>query len=124
MPLRYGFEDNLLHITGEDMFTFEELEQLFSAALADPRFVKGMRMLIDARDLRSNPKLEELRKRAELFASLKEHFTPGYALVVTDTLYYGLGRMFQVFAQTEGVEVKIFNDIDEARRYLAGDAEV
>lgn len=118
MSLSFDFEGCILCVTIDGGFSFEEAEQMRVDVLSDPNFVKGMRLLIDARKARGNPSSNKTRERAAYLASVSENISPGIALVVSKPLYYGLGRMFQIFASLYKVKIEIFMDIHEARQYL------
>jgi len=78
------------------------------------------RRLWDVRNVRETPETtDELREAAALVTRLRDLFQGGrVAIVVSTDLYFGLARMFQVFAENSGIDYQIFREIDEARDWL------
>jgi hypothetical protein len=73
-------------------------------------------------DLRSEPvdvHYEDVRWRVEILAEMREHFGPRWAFVTgTGPVRTGVGRMFAVFSEIEGLDVGAFADKAAALHWL------
>ena len=70
---------------------------------------------------------EELRKIVRFIIENTDRIGPSrHAVVVGSDRAYGMSRMFEVFSQETAVDVRIFRDLDEARKWMieeSGEAE-
>jgi len=103
-------------VTVGERLTLEDVSEI--AATTDWEGVN--RRLWDVRNVRETPETtDELREAAALVTRLRDLFQGGrVAIVVSTDLYFGLARMFQVFAENSGIDYQIFREIDEARDWL------
>jgi len=98
-------------VTVGERLTLEDVSEI--AATTDWEGVN--RRLWDVRNVRETPETtDELREAAALVTRLRGRV----AIVVSTDLYFGLARMFQVFAENSGIDYQIFREIDEARDWL------
>jgi hypothetical protein len=101
-------------------------EQLLATAddvSANERIRPGYFELVDTRHAASMDRLsaEGLRKVA---ARASPHLRPPggrMALVVAESLTYGLARMYSVYAEETRSEIEVFRDIEEACAWLGID---
>ncbi len=61
---------------------------------------------------------DDLRSFAKFLAALPIPIAKRAAWVVSADLRFGLARMLSVFAENEGLELKVFRDTVEARKWL------
>lgn len=118
MPVKYSVLSGVLWLRLEGAYTFEEVKQALSSAFKDSGFVKGMTLLIDLRKAGVRVTGDELRERAEYYASLRDYLSPKRALVVAPPELFELSRSFQTYAGMQGLEVCLCTEVDEALRYL------
>ena len=90
-------------------------------AIEDPAFGPGLNLLIDARHYDSPAALQiapdELRNRA---AGISRLGFKHCALVIAPVpLKRGLAHMFAVYAEEHGLHTSVFEDVEEAERWLA-----
>ena len=82
-------------------------------------FEKGMGAIFDlmASTWESDP--EDLRRISRFLIENSERIGPSRcALVVGSDRAYGMSRMFEVFSGETSVNVRVFRDLDEAKRWL------
>jgi hypothetical protein len=107
-------------ITTHGTATPDGLNAYLTDLAADPRWKQGMTLLIDHRALDwSDITTADLRARAHRVATMPEAAHPTHvALVVGETVAFGLMRMFSTFVD-DHIERGVFYDIAEAYAWLA-----
>lgn len=118
MPLRHEIRAGVLRLVLDGDYEQAALESAVSEALADPAYRAGMSLLIDSRRTGGDGSSAALRERVRFLRSTREHFSGKCALVVTGLLRFGLARMFASLAEVEGIEVRVFQDMDEAEAWI------
>ncbi len=112
-----------LRLTTAGAPTVAELNAMSDAALADPRFRPGLKILIDHRASNlSGLTHDEVRARAEWFVSRARQLGAArIAYVAVKPVNYGIERMIEVLASDgRGYEIAVFYDEEEARTWLQG----
>ena len=122
MPFQYHYHaaTNCLHVIGRGRVSLQEfLDYHRTVKIPDPK--PDLRILADYRELDpsdlSTSDIEQIRESAlrkieDKFTSVKE------ATVVSDTLAYGLTRMFDGVFHSDKYELNVFTDIREAEQWL------
>ena len=122
MPFQYQYHaaTNCLHVIGRGRVSLQEfLDYHRTVKIPDPK--PDLRILADYRELDpsdlSTSDIEQIRESAlrkieDKFTSVKE------ATVVSDTLAYGLTRMFDGVFHSDKYELNVFTDIREAEQWL------
>ena len=123
MALSYEFDGQVLRFTSEGDFDFDEGLKVLHGGLDRAREVsreQGRRIptLIDIRHSTEQRSSDELRQVAEAIGEAQDVLDSRLAIVVLAPHLYGLSRMFAVFADWAGVEVRIFSDPDKATQWL------
>lgn len=94
----------------------------FRAALlrlvADPDFVPGYRVLVDARDLDYTPTPNETRMFVEFHMSLPSLRTSKVAVVVTKLVDFGMANMFASLCELRDAPVCSFLSLSAAEEWL------
>ena len=63
---------------------------------------------------------DDIAWRMQILASMREQFGPRWAFLTgTDSTTVGVGKMFRVFSEIEGLEVGLFADRNEALSWLS-----
>lgn len=119
MPVTYSIASNALWLHIDGFSSPEEVKLTMISALKDPMFVKGMPLLIDMRNAEINFTVEEIRERANYYASLKEYIAPRCAIIATKMMLIVMSKVFQVFAENQGLQIHITSDIYDALSWLA-----
>lgn len=119
MPVSVSFEepgrfvvDSTGNITGPEAIA--ALEKVRT----HPRFRCGVTVLVVAHDVTSAPRTDELRDIATLATQLKSGGMAGFVIVTEPGFVYGVARMFSALADLAGVQVEVFQDLDDARNRL------
>jgi hypothetical protein len=116
-----GDAEDVLVVTSGTV-TVEDLNAFVQEILNDPRFRLGLHVLIDHRLTEwSLMTTFDLRRRVDLLARDQEKIdSVRSAFLVGTPTGYGIGRMMLAFLDGRTkMDVKIFLDIDAARRWLA-----
>ena len=71
-----------------------------------------------------DPPTYVLKEVAQVLASYIPVFGRKIALVVKKDVHYGLGRMLNVFCETQGFELLPFRNIEKARKWLESNISV
>ena len=91
------------------MYSNEEATKLHKCALID--FSRGHPQHISS---------DSIREAAKLNITASKHMIPGaaVAIVVSQSLAYSLGRMWQAYADGTGWTTQVFQDLPEAENWL------
>ena len=110
----------LVSIRGSGPAQAPEGIELFDRVLASDLHQPGYNFLIDRRKITSVPSRETVDRITDYYQSHAEQLGRcRLASVTVDDSVYGMTRMASVFAERTTVEIGVFRDFDEARRWLA-----
>lgn len=116
--VRYEIEDGVL-ILRVAAGGYPLLRDALLCARCDPASRPMMPLLLDLRGEPVNVHYEDVRWRMEILREMRQQFGPRWAFVTgTGTVRSGVGRMFAVFSEVEGLEVGHFADKAEALQWL------
>ena|ERR1051326_3749885 len=118
MPISFQFSGKTIWVTLTSQYSLDDMKYTSSLILNDPAFTEDMNLLLDARQSTVNPTLSEIKQRAAFLRSVAHGKAGSIAIVVSDSLRYGLTRMLSIYAQMEGLNIEAFMDIEQARRWL------
>lgn len=94
----------------------QELVEVTSRILLDPRFDPTYRSLGDLRDV-TDITVDALHT-AHMAATPLFALDTRRAIVATSDVAYGMARMFAAYAERNGQEVRIFREMAEAEEWL------
>jgi hypothetical protein len=120
MALSYSFDQpgRVVTIRYESEPSLAEWTETMRAAMNDPRFGPGVKLLLD-RSLLGAPSPEFVRGVTDFLSvhrrTLAEH---PLALVVGSKGAYGMARMGQALLDLHGVAFEIFESLEAAREWL------
>jgi len=126
MSLQSEYDEKLqcLFTVGKDKLHFHDFLDLYpTIKIPDP--ISNVRILTDYREADpsglTTSDIEQMKsiaiKLAKRFESVRE------AVVVSETLTYGLSRMYGGVNYSEQYELNVFNDINEAKIWLGLEPE-
>lgn len=120
MGVSYAFEGKVFRMDAEGVYPSQELIDTFDRALADPRFPRDARFLLDVTRSESlaDRTVDELRKVVDHFGSRAGRVGRRCALVAESAVHYGLMRMAAAFSEGYGVETRVFRTKEEAVEWL------
>lgn len=118
MPINYSITANTLWLRGEGAYGLKEIKAAVESAFQDPRFVKGMPVLVDKRKATINRSEDELRAIAAYYLSIKDSISPRFAIVAATPIVFGMSRMFEAYVERGGLMVQVFTEVGDAVQYL------
>jgi hypothetical protein len=105
-----------IHYAGEP--SLEEWTEVMLAALNDPRFHPGVKLLLD-RSRVGPPSAEFVEGVSNFVSSHREVLSRcPCAIVVGGQAAYGMARMGQALLDIHGVAFRIFDDVETAKEWL------
>jgi hypothetical protein len=122
MAVTWEIRGLVLIVTVAGDYGFDEPVRAVTKALADSQFRPGTSLLVDARLSRARRSSEEFRTRATWVASLvgSKGLSSRCAIVITPEPHQiGMARMVATHHELQGLEMSIFNDLEEAFRWLS-----
>jgi hypothetical protein len=121
MPISWRIVDGVVFLKSIGSATFEEWRAAVEGFLAHPDHKPGMGVVHDWRGLGEAPLPSDIRTRADY---VKRHASslarPRWALVVTEGVNYGMGRMAEGLVDGSSVELRAFRDLAEAEAWVRG----
>jgi hypothetical protein len=121
LEIEIDVASHVVNVTGVRDTSVMEIREAAEAVVDDPQFDRDMHVLGDFREMRWIPSTRELKDVAEFVGSIKEHYCPRTAMVVSNDLLYGVARLFSLIAKTKGYKAKPFKDLSKARAWLQRD---
>jgi hypothetical protein len=120
VAVTWALRADVLVVTLEGEYSFEEPIRAVAAAMADPKFKPGTSLLIDARLSKTRRSSDEFRARSLWMASLLDGgLSCRCAIVVNSELHqYGMARMAGALLDFHGMVLEIFADMDAALNFL------
>jgi hypothetical protein len=121
MPVTISIDKQwgIVNTTIEGRVSTDELIEKLTGFLNRPDFTQGLNGLADLRYSDMDTKAIDVERVAKLMVDYREKIGPSKtAVVVSRKVIFGMTRMFQAFSEQSSIEVEIFEDIDEARRWL------
>ena len=89
------------------------------ALAADPLYAPDFAMLVDANGLDYVPSFAETLRLRDAFEELRQSYKGPIAIVLDDTLRYGVTRTLAGMTSLFGVRLQAFRDFPSARAWLA-----
>jgi hypothetical protein len=127
VPFTYTIDGTrgFVSIVASGKITKADALATFDEIIADPDFRPGMQILSDHRELDTvvssafvKAWINRIAERGELFSGSRA------ALVESSIVRYGMARMASILAEATPLELRVFRDVDQARRWLEGSAEL
>jgi hypothetical protein len=117
MPVRWGVEGDVLTLTFDGEYSFDDIAGAARAGLAA---VTGpVRLLVDATPTARLPDPAGVKQRIALLLELKDRLAGGVAIVATPGAMYGIARQIGQQAEIpDALSVRVFDRLDEAREWL------
>ncbi len=110
--LRYRVEGDVEYVEGMTVLR-RGLDEVREKSAGTPTAV-----LFDIRASEEARRAEELRGIAAVVAEYSEEVGGRCAIVSAPGLYYGISRMFAVFAEELGLEMEVFETVEDAEAWL------
>jgi hypothetical protein len=118
MAICYHIETGVV-ILSQASEGYAYLRDAVHAAAHDPAAYPKMPLLIDVQCEPIRVRYDDILWRVQILAEMREQFGPRWAFLTgTGPVSVGVGRMFAVFSEAEGLEVGMFAEKDEALQWL------
>lgn len=109
----------VLYWKASGSFTLQELLEALSEVMDHPDYHPGMKSLNDLREITLAFATPEVQTLAGLLAERSSVIGEGkVAVVLTHDAAYGMGRAFQVYAESCSAEIQVFRDMQAACDWL------
>lgn len=119
MGVRYQLTENVVYVTMDGHFDTNEVLEVGAKALSDPGFVRGSNVLIDFRESQEVATGEEIFRRIQFMSEAGDLLGPRIALVVTRPVHFGLARMAELYGESRGLTLQVFNDQKHALDWVS-----
>jgi hypothetical protein len=121
MPIEYAIRPEAIYLETVGDVDYEKGIAAFEAAVREARAegVARRPVVFDIRRSEETRSAEELRSIADFVSRHLDVLAPRCAVVTGDDFHFGLGRMFEAFADTHEVEVTVLRSIDDVPAWLA-----
>ena len=121
MAVSYTFDKGLLLLIAEEGATVTDWTAAVDEALASPLFEPGMALVADARQMARIPSTRDVVARVEFIEGLsKNGRVSRWALVMTDGVQYGIGRMAEAYADRSPSPFRVFTRLEDAKTWARG----
>ena len=121
MPVAVGFaKPDVFVVRATGDVTYDECQRAIDEILYHPASDTGRKILVDGRGTTTAPKTTELQAIARDMRLLIARGYGPMAIVTDRSFVYGVARMFAVFAEAFGLQVRAFHSVDEASGWLEG----
>lgn len=110
--------ESLVAIRVEGVGNFQKgIESILKVA-NDDRFKPEFNVLVDLCRLHYSPSLAELHDFASVLISLKERCSGKAALIVSNFLHFGIGKLLSRLLNMAGINVQVFHTASDAVRWF------
>jgi len=100
----------------------EGFDAYLKELLAHPRWLPGMRVMVDLRDLDASHLTKgHVKEISDIHVPIGDRLGGGpCAIVVSDPLHFGLARMWEAYSDRRvPLRVRVFDSIEKAREWLS-----
>ena len=120
MAVSYSLHGPLLRLDLDGTYDPEDVVRQFLAALSDPACPDPVALLVDVTrsDSLGNRSPGQIRYVAEFLGPYAKRIRGRCAVVASQDLHFGFGRMGSVYSEGVGIDAQIFRDSDAARKWL------
>jgi hypothetical protein len=118
MPISYEFDGDVVHFSAAGELSNPVVREALEAATRDPAFRPGMSILMH--DLGSDYRIssEQAYEAARDLSEMTRLYSPHIAVVVSEDIKYGLGRMISAYCERHGIDFRVFRNLENARQWL------
>jgi hypothetical protein len=122
VTIRVDKEAGIVHTTVEGIYTADDLIAEFDKLFDNSDFRPGMNGIADLRQAQTYPSSADVMRIARYLIEHQGKIGKSRtAVLVSSDVSFGTTRMFQSYAGDSLIQTKIFQDLDQARRWLGLD---
>ncbi len=118
MGISYEIKERLIIIRTEGNFEAADLKATFQKIFSDPDFKTGANILVHDLDSVFVPSTQEIEEGVRNVESIMKSFAARMAIVVSSDVNFGMGRMFEAISENRNINVRVFKDLDVAKKWL------
>ncbi|GAB4352155.1 MAG: hypothetical protein Kow006_16620 [Gammaproteobacteria bacterium] len=126
MPYRYTIhsENNWIELSAWGPVPQQEVHDGFNAYISDPRFKKGMHILVDIRQAELKAGLGSVHALLRQIRENRDRRGTDYriALLVKYGFQETMCNLFKIYAKTQPFSCRVFKDETSAREWVIGSA--
>jgi len=125
MPVSYRIDKALgtIHTKCFGDLTFEEVMDHFRVLEQDPDCPEKLDVLLDMTECTSIPETDQLRSAGAAVGKIRDRVRfDACAIVAASDLWFGMARMFLVFAEDYFRVSQVFRDLDEGKKWLVSNS--
>lgn len=120
MPMSHSIEAGLVVIRVSGTVDNEDHRLCFDAMLADPEFHPGMGVLLFDTGGLYAPSSQEAQELVAIVSDFQKNRNMGpFAVVVSGTFHWGVGRMLAAYALIDKTRFRVFRSEAAARAWLS-----
>lgn len=102
----------------EGVVSLDDIKDAVSDALSGPSFTESTGTIVDISASSSDRTHQEVRQLAVFLGEHRAQLGSRLAFVVSDSLHYGLVRMFSAYAEFQHLIVEVCSTLDEAIQWM------
>ena len=110
-------EKRIVYLHYTKNLQLQDWKKVVESILADPQFQAGFNILSDRRAVTAS-ETNFLRSAVDFVSHKKELSGIRWATVVGNRTSYGMARMAQVLVEFTGIEMAVFDKVEEAELWL------
>jgi len=119
MAVHTTIKNDIFTVIFEDDFSCAAVFDAWQKGMDDAAFQAPMRALMDARQASTEPTAMTAADEGRLFAEIRHCFIPHWAIVASsDRCLFEIARMICTCSDFQGVDMRAYSDIEEARSRL------
>jgi hypothetical protein len=125
VDFRVDKEEGIVYGTLTGVVDVDQILEGLAGMVASGDFRPGLNGITDLRNMVWESDQDDLRRLVHFMIEHREEIGPSRsAIVVAGDRAYGMSRMFEVFSEESSIDVRVFRDFDEAKRWIVeGDGE-
>ena len=124
IEFRIDTEEGIVYTTVKGDLGVEDIIAALTEIITHEDFKPGMSGIFDLLASKWESDSDELRRIVRFILENADRIGPSrHAVVVGSDRAYGMSRMFEVFSEETTVDVRIFRDLNEARKWILEGAD-
>ena len=111
-------QDNLVKVTPEGNYSMNNVLDLIQIILENPLYKPTNNILVDMRNMKYTPVINEIFAISEFIVSMKKHFRAKTAMVVQGDVLYTMFKLSTMFVVKQGLKSNVFHNVEDALTWL------
>ncbi|MDA3812095.1 MAG: hypothetical protein PF518_17385 [Spirochaetaceae bacterium] len=111
-------KNKLISISQCDLYSFQEVKGLINVIIKDPQYKPTYNFLIDLREIKYTPIIDEMKELSEYLISLKKHFGGVSIIISNNDVHHDLFRYAATLVSKKGLKIRHFYNPEHAKRWI------